>query len=152
MFSKTVKKLKITVFIIVFSFSGALFAQLQPVLQVNDERTERAATSQTTIDGFQDKTDKLSAEYKIVSKQIEGLKVYNAQKRKQIKRQVERMEEIETTMKDASVLQRQIPPLSRRMYEGLKSFISLDLPFRLGEREERLSFIQKALDLSLIHI
>ena len=36
--------------------------------------------------------------------------------------------------------------LSRRMYEGLKSFISLDLPFRLGEREERLSFIQKALD------
>ena len=47
------------------------------------------------------------------------------------------MEEIETTMKDASVLQRQIPPLSRRMYEGLKSFISLDLPFRLGEREEK---------------
>ena len=58
MFSKTVKKLKITVFITVFSFSGALFAQLQPVLKVNDERTERAATSQTTIDGFQDKTDK----------------------------------------------------------------------------------------------
>jgi hypothetical protein len=146
MFSKTVKKLKVTVFIIAFSFSGMLFAQLQPVLQVNDERTERAATSQTAIDGFQDNTDKLSSEYKIVSKQIEGLKVYNAQKRKQIKRQVERMEEIETTMKDASVLQRQIPPLSRRMYEGLKSFISLDLPFRLGEREERLSFIQKALD------
>ena len=146
MFSKTVIKLKITAFIIFLSFSGTLFAQLQPVLKVNDERTERAATSQTTIDGFQDKTDKLSSEYKIVSKQIEGLKVYNAQKRKQIKRQVERMEEIETTMKDASVLQRQIPPLSRRMYEGLKSFISLDLPFRLGEREERLSFIQKALD------
>ena len=52
MFSKTVKKLKVTVFIIAFSFSGMLFAQLQPVLQVNDERTERAATSQTAIDGF----------------------------------------------------------------------------------------------------
>ena len=53
MLSETVKKLKVTVFAIVLSFSGALFAQLQPVLQVNDERTERAATSQTTIDGFQ---------------------------------------------------------------------------------------------------
>ena len=118
MFNKTVKKLNITVFIIACFFSGAIFAQLQPVLQVNDERTDRASTSQTAIDGFQDNTDKLSAEYKIVSKQIEGLKVYNAQKRKQIKRQIERMEEIETTMKDASVLQRQNPPLSRRKYEG----------------------------------
>ena len=62
MFNKTVKKLKVTVFIIAFSFSGALFAQLQPVLQVNDDRKERAATSQSNIDGFQDKTDKLSAE------------------------------------------------------------------------------------------
>ena len=97
MFNKTVKKLNITVFIIACFFSGAIFAQLQPVLQVNDERTDRASTSQTAIDGFQDNTDKLSAEYKIVSKQIEGLKVYNAQKRKQIKRQIERMEEIETS-------------------------------------------------------
>ena len=145
MFSKTVKKLKITVFIIVFSFSGALFAQLQPVLQVNDERTERAATSQTTIDGFQDKTDKLSAEYKIVSKQIEGLKVYNAQKRKQIKRQVERMEEIETTMKDASVLQRQIPPLAQRMLEGLEQFVALDTPFYIDERMERLDIVRSSL-------
>ena len=52
------------------------------------------------------------------------------------------MEEIETTMKDASVLQRQIPPLSRRMYEGLK-VSSLWIYHSDFEREERLSFIQK---------
>jgi hypothetical protein len=121
-----------------FLFQERFLRSFNRFLQVNDERTERAATSQTAIDGFQDKTDKLSAEYKIVSKQIEGLKVYNAQKRKQIKRQVERMEEIETTMKDASVLQRQIPPLSRRMYEGLKSFISLDLPFRTWRKRRKI--------------
>ena len=75
-----------------------------------------------------------------------GLKVYNAQKKKQIKRQIARMEEIEETMKYAAVLQRQIPPLSRRMHEGLSKFVELDLPFRTGERTERLKFIQDALD------
>ena len=49
-------------------------------------------------------------------------------------------------MKDSTVLQRQIPPLARRMFEGLKQFIALDIPFRAGERTERLSFIQAALD------
>ena len=32
------------------------------------------------------------------------------------------------------------------MFEGLKQFVSLDIPFRAGERTERLSFIQAALD------
>ena len=32
------------------------------------------------------------------------------------------------------------------MFEGLKQFIALDIPFRAGERTERLSFIQAALD------
>ena len=56
------------------------------------------------------------------------------------------MEEIEETMKYAAVLQRQIPPLSRRMHEGLSKFVELDLPFRKGERTERLKFIKDALD------
>ena len=82
-----------------------LSAQLEPVLEVNKERAFIAQASQQKIDSFQVDTDKDSAEYKSVSKQIEGLKVYNAQKRKQIKRQVERMKEIEKTMKDSTVLQ-----------------------------------------------
>ena len=68
------------------------------------------------------------------------------QEGKMSKRQLERMKEIEKTMKDSTVLQRQIPPLARRMFEGLRQFVSLDIPFRAGERTERLSFIQAALD------
>jgi hypothetical protein len=56
------------------------------------------------------------------------------------------MKEIEKTMKYASVLQRQIPPLARRMHAGLEQFISLDLPFSSGERTERMKFIKDALD------
>ena len=127
-------------------FSLSTYSQLDSVLETNKERTTAATASQAKIDSTQIKTDKASTEYKSVSKQIEGLKVYNAQKRKQIKRQKERMEEIEKTMKYASVLQRQIPPLARRMHAGLEQFVALDLPFNSGERAERMKFIKDALD------
>jgi len=126
--------------------SASLYSQVDPVLQENKVRADNAAASQVKIDSAQTKTDKDASEYKGVTKQIEGLKVYNAQKKKQIRRQITRMEEIEETMKYAAVLQRQIPPLSRRMHEGLAKFVELDLPFRKGERTERLQFIKDALD------
>ena len=137
------KTLLVTSFLIL---SINVSSQLDSVMDENKGRTQAAAVSQAKIDSTQIKTDKASTEYKSVSKQIEGLKVYNAQKRKQIKRQVERMKEIEKTMKYASVLQRQIPPLARRMHAGLEQFVALDLPFSSGERTERLKFIQDALD------
>ena len=98
---------------ILFLVSFNLFSQVDPVLQENKVRADNAAISQEKIDSSQVKIDQDSSEYKGVTKQIEGLKVYNAQKKKQIKRQIARMEEIEETMKYAAVLQRQIPPLSR---------------------------------------
>ena len=131
---------------ILFLVSFNLLSQVDPVLQENKVRADNAAISQEKIDSSQVKIDQDSSEYKGVTKQIEGLKVYNAQKKKQIKRQIARMEEIEETMKYAAVLQRQIPPLSRRMHEGLSKFVELDLPFRKGERTERLQFIKDALD------
>ena len=101
--------------------SSSLYSQVDPVCK-RTVRAENAAASQVKIDSAQTKTDKDASEYKGVTKQIEGLKVYNAQKKKQIRRQITRMEEIEETMKYAAVLQRQIP-LSRRMHEGLAKFI-----------------------------
>ena len=76
---------------VALTFSLTVASQLDSVLEVNKERTIAATSSQAKIDSTQIKTDKAATEYKSVSKQIEGLKVYNAQKRKQIKRQKERM-------------------------------------------------------------
>ena len=102
MFTYKLKRAILTFFLLTASLY--LSAQLEPVLEVNKERAILAQASQEKIDSFQVSTDKDSSEYKSVSKQIEGLKVYNAQKRKQIKRQVERMKEIEKTMKDSTCL------------------------------------------------
>ena len=120
--------------------------QIQPLLDVGDERQESEKASQIKIDSMDDDTSLIVNEFKTVSKQIEGLRVYNAQMKKQIQRQEERLKEIDRTMKEAQVMQRQIPPFTRRMLAGIEKSIELDMPFHLAERKERVAFAKAAID------
>jgi len=124
----------------------ALSDQIQPLLDVAEERAKSEQVSQIKIDSMDDDTSLIVNEYKTVSKQIEGLKVYNAQMRKQIERQEERLKEIDKTMKEAQIMQRQIPPFTRRMLAGIEKSIELDMPFHLAERKERIAFAKAAID------
>jgi hypothetical protein len=127
--------------------SSLTFAdQIQPLLDVGEQRQNSEQVSQTKIDSMDDDTSLIINEFKTVSKQIEGLRVYNAQMRKQIERQEERLKEIDKTMKEAQVMQRQIPPFTRRMLAGIEKSIELDMPFHLAERKERISFAKAAID------
>ena len=124
----------------------ALSDQIQPLLDVAVERAKSEQVSQIKIDSMDDDTSLIVNEYKTVSKQIEGLRVYNAQMRMQIERQEERLKEIDKTMKEAQVMQRQIPPFTRRMLAGIEKSIELDMPFHLAERKERIAFAKAAID------
>ena len=86
--------------------------QIQPLLDVGEKRQKAEKTSQAKIDQMDDDTSLIVNEFKTVSKQIEGLRVYNAQMEQQIDRQEERLKEIDKTMKEAQVMQRQIPPFT----------------------------------------
>ena len=120
--------------------------QIQPLLDIGEERQKSEKVSQTKIDSMDDDTSLIVNEYKTVSKQIEGLVVYNAQMRAQIQAQEDRLKEIDKTMKEAQVMQRQIPPFTRRMLAGIETSIQLDLPFHLAERKERIAFAKAAID------
>jgi len=126
--------------------SLALTDQIQPLLDIGEQRQNSEQVSQTKIDSMDDDTSLIVNEYKTVSKQIEGLRVYNAQMRKQIERQEERLKEIDKTMKEAQVMQRQVPPFTRRMLAGIEKSIELDMPFHLAERKERIAFAKAAID------
>ena len=73
--------------------------QIRPILDVGIERQESETVSQLKIDQIEDDTSLIVNEYKQVSKQVEGLRVYNAQLRKQIQRQEERLKEKEKIYK-----------------------------------------------------
>ena len=143
------KRLSTFPLIVVATLLGSSLAfadQIQPLLDVGEQRQNSEQVSQTKIDSMDDDTSLIINEFKTVSKQIEGLRVYNAQMRKQIERQEERLKEIDKTMKEAQVMQRQIPPFTRRMLAGIEKSIELDMPFHLAERKERISFAKAAID------
>ena len=131
------KRLSTFPLIVVATLLGSSLAfadQIQPLLDVGEQRQNSEQVSQTKIDSMDDDTSLIINEFKTVSKQIEGLRVYNAQMRKQIERQEERLKEIDKTMKEAQVMQRQIPPFTRRMLAGI------GYAFSLGRKEGKNCF------------
>ena len=121
---------------------------LEAIMQVGKERTKEARASQTKIDRLADETRDLLADYKTVMKQVEGLRVYNARLDRQIANQERRISDIDQSISDAAVIQRQIPPLVTRMLDGLDQFIDLDMPFDLDTRKGNIEAVRANLDRS----
>ena len=100
---------------------------MESVLEVGRDNQQLSATSQDRIDATERQTDKIVNEYKVVSKQVEGLKLYNAQKRIQIQAQLDLMDKLDEQLVQVVVMQRQIPPLAGKMLDSLETFIQLSL-------------------------
>jgi hypothetical protein len=118
---------------------------MEQVLEVGRDNTELSAQSQAKIDSTESATDKLINEFKVVSKQVEGLKLYNAQKRIQIQAQLDLMDKYDEQLIQVVVMQRQIPPLAQRMLQGLEKYVNLDTPFHIEERRQRLDLVRASL-------
>ena len=139
-------KNKVVQFCMIFSISGMLTSSdMESVLEVGRDNQLLSAKSQEKIDATERQTDKIVNEWKAVSKQVEGLKLYNEQKRIQIQAQLDLMDKLDEQLVQVVVMQRQIPPLAQRMLESLESFISLDTPFRKEERQNRIDLVRASL-------
>ena len=137
---------------ILFCFSVLISANevnvevnMESVLEVGRENQTLSANSQDKIDQTETQTDKIVNEYKVVSKQVEGLKLYNAQKRIQIQAQLDLMDKLDEQLVQVVVMQRQIPPLAQKMLDTLETFIKLDTPFRSDERRSRVDMVRSSL-------
>jgi hypothetical protein len=139
-------KIKIFHLVMIFSISGLMSSSdMESVLEIGRDNQILSAQSQDKIDLTERQTDKILNEWKAVSKQVEGLKLYNEQKRIQIKAQLELMDRLDEQLVQVVVMQRQIPPLAQRMLESLESFINLDTPFRIEERTNRIDLVRSSL-------
>ena len=130
----------------IISVSGLLSSSdMESVLEVGRDNQLLSAKSQDNIDATERMTDKIVNEWKAVSKQVEGLKLYNEQKRIPIQAQLDLMDKLDDQLVQVVVMQRQIPPLAQRMLESLESFIALDTPFRIEERQNRIDLVRSSL-------
>lgn len=119
---------------------------LDSVLAVGEAKNDAARKSQARIDRLADETRDLLNDYKTVNKQIDGLKVYNARLQRQIDNQMKRVGEIDQSISQVTIIQRQMTPLVIRMIDGLEQFVELDVPFEKDERMERVEFLRSNID------
>jgi hypothetical protein len=119
---------------------------LDSILNVGEAKNEAARKSQAKIDRLADETRDLLSDYKTVTKQIDGLKVYNGRLERQIQNQMKRVGSIDESISQVTVIQRQMTPLVIRMIDGLEQFVELDVPFEKEERLQRIQFLRDNLD------
>jgi len=128
--------------ILVFTSTSVLADKTDDIVNLGLKRSKDAAASQVRIDTISEATDKVISKYQQESKVVDGLKVYNDRMRRTLKAQEVAMGKLETSIDDASLIERQIVPLMLRMIEGLDQFIAADVPYKRAEREERISRIR----------
>lgn len=119
---------------------------LDNILREGQAMTASGAQSQKRIDKLQEETDDLYQEFKSVSKEIEGLRVYNRQLQKQIDDQRKVISDLTTSIDQVTVIERQVQPLILRMLDALEQFVELDSPFLLDERQERIAALYEVQD------
>ena len=134
--------------------AGALLANvavaqedaLKSVVDEAAKINESAAKSQEKIDSITDQIDNKLQAFKTLTKEIEGLEVYNNQLRKQIANQEQEMADLNAAIDEVSVIERQITPLMIRMIDGLAQFVELDVPFLPEERSNRIADLKAMMD------
>lgn len=132
---------------VIAALSGsAVAATLNDIFAVSERLNAQARQSQAKIDALTEETRELLSDYKIVLKEIEGLRVYNRQLEKQVGNQEKEMATLTRSIDEVTVIERQITPLMLRMIDGLEQFVSLDLPFLEEERASRLEGLIEMMD------
>ncbi|CAI8152361.1 DUF3450 domain-containing protein [Pseudidiomarina mangrovi] len=121
------------------TIAAAQDATLEPVVDAANVITQSARSSQVTVENIADTTQERIQQYKQIMRQIEGLEVYTQQLQKQIDNQNSEKAELNLSIDEVSVVERQITPLMLRMIEALDAFIGLDVPFLGTERDERIA-------------
>jgi len=143
---------KVAVFFAAFLLSLSLSlavaveaVEVDDVLAVGAKKTAAARSSQQRIDTLADQTSDLFQTFKQVNKQIEDLQIYNTQLAAQVANQQQSIADLESSIDNATVMERQITPLVLKMIDSLEQFINLDFPFLMEERHTRVAKLRENL-------
>jgi hypothetical protein len=133
--------------------AGSLGAQgVDGALDAAASLDDAARRSQAAIDKTVDETHSLERQYAAVMKEIDGLEVYIALLDKQIDSQNQEMSDLNASIDQVSVIERQVTPLMLKMIDSLEQFIELDVPFLMEERRKRVAFLRTLLERSDVSV
>jgi flagellar biosynthesis/type III secretory pathway chaperone len=128
--------------------STASADSLDAVFAAGEQKLKLAQASQERIDKIVEQSQTVHSQWQAVTKEIDGLEVYNTLLDRQIANQLEQMSDLSNSIDQVTVIERQITPLMLRMVDGLDQFIGLDVPFLEEERTGRVERLRALLERS----
>jgi len=111
---------------------------LNKVVNAGQQINQSAAKSQQKVNRFTDEVQTKLQQFNVVTKEVDGLSVYNQQMQAQLDSQLTELAQLAKSMEEVSVIERQISPLMARMISTLDTFVDLDVPFLPNERTKRV--------------
>jgi len=126
--------------------------ELETNLSAQQGELDQAKGSQAKIDKLYEQKLEVVQDTREAKAEIEQLTVYNRQLTSIISDQVAQMASLEEQIQNIEVTQQGIMPLMERMLSTLDQFISLDTPFLLEERQERVANLRGLLLSSKVTI
>ncbi len=133
--------------------SGSVVAQtVDQILEAENRRLNLAQQSQERVNSIVEGTRSLEDQYRAINKETDGLKVYNRLMTAQTSGQDAVLEDISLSMDQVDVINRQIFPLMERMIDGLAQSVSLDVPFLMEERTDRIDNLRAIMERSDVSV
>ena len=116
---------------------------LSQILETQTERTLIAQESQVRVDKVVTQTRSMEDQYRANLKEIDGLRIYNKLLELQVENQERVKVDLEQSIANVAIVNRQIVPVMTRMIDSLEQFIALDVPFLNQERTDRVEALKE---------
>ena len=127
-------------------------SQLNHVVEAGQKINDSAAKSQVKVNNYTEQVQSKLQQFHVVTKELDGLNVYNQQMKNQLDNQMSELAQISESMAQVSVIERQISPLMARMISTLENFVALDVPFLGAERNKRINDLNSMMNRADIAI
>ncbi len=127
--------------------SGAIATDevLDEVVEKRSGGNVEGAASQKRIDAISDESDDLLSQYRTTLKRIDSIDLYNNQIKKLIASQEEELSSLNHQLGQVQSVGRSVTPLMIRMVDAIEQFVTLDVPFLIKERSNRIAELRKTL-------
>lgn len=139
--------IRTTLFLLFSAFAVEAMAQTQTEKLVEDglERLKDNQSAQSQITKTNERRIEAESKYLTELKVVEGLNMYNDMLARQLQDQNEQINKLNTSINNATLVERQIMPLLSRMLDALETFIEIDVPFLTDERLTRVADLRTLL-------
>ncbi len=117
-------------------------ASVDTAIAKGEKRANTAKAQQVKIDKVDGQTKSIERDYRAVVKEVEGLDVYVQQLNKQLAAQEAELAQIDESIKQVTLIERQITPLMLKMIEAIDLFVQADVPFQKEQRMKRVETLK----------